>query len=301
MDGDGDTDVLGASVYNDAITWWENDGSENFTEHTITSTFNGAGTVFASDIDNDGDVDVLGAAGEADEIAWWEQTHEVQITLNPFGTPIIIPHQGGAFAFEISVTNNLNDPQALDVWCNIELPGGAQFLVMEPVECTFAPGSTVPRSLFQFVPANAPAGDYLYWTFIGDYPWEIINSDSFSFSKEGGSVEWLGLEGWELTGDLFGSEVSQQEMIPAEHALLEVYPNPFNPITTISFELSTSDFVRLAVYDFSGRLVTTLINGWRDAGVHEATFDGSEIASGVYIYRIQAGEFMANGKMVLVK
>ncbi len=79
------------------------------------------------------------------------------------------------------------------------------------------------------------------------------------------------------------------------------HPNPFNPITAISFQLSAVGYVNLAVYDAQGRQVAELINGWRNAGVHEVTFDASNLASGLYIYRLQADDFTATGKMVLMK
>ena len=72
LDLDGDVDVLGASFYGDEITWWENDGSQNFTEHNIDSFFDGSLAVYAADMDLDEDIDVLGAAFYGDEIAWWE-------------------------------------------------------------------------------------------------------------------------------------------------------------------------------------------------------------------------------------
>ena len=72
VDGDGDMDVLGAALTADEIVWYENDGSENFTERIINSTFDGAMEVEAVDIDGDGDIDVLGAAYNANDIAWWE-------------------------------------------------------------------------------------------------------------------------------------------------------------------------------------------------------------------------------------
>jgi len=86
-----------------------------------------------------------------------------------------------------------------------------------------------------------------------------------------------------------------------QYALSPNYPNPFNPTTTISFALPTATTVNLTVYDLSGRQVATLVNGWRVAGTHEVTFDGSNLASGVYTYRLQAGDFIANGKMALMK
>jgi len=59
--------------------------------------------------------------------------------------------------------------------------------------------------------------------------------------------------------------------------------------------------VNLSVYDVSGRLVAELVNSMRDAGVHEVTFDASNLASGIYLYRIEAGDFSAVRKMVLMK
>jgi hypothetical protein len=74
VDGDGDTDVLGAAVYDDDITWWENaDGTGTmWTGHSIAANFNGARSVYATDVDGDSDIDVLGAAGFPQNIAWWE-------------------------------------------------------------------------------------------------------------------------------------------------------------------------------------------------------------------------------------
>ncbi len=89
--------------------------------------------------------------------------------------------------------------------------------------------------------------------------------------------------------------------IPLAYSLASAYPNPFNPATTLSFALPEASRVGLSVYDISGRLVTTLVDGWRDAGVHEITFDGSNLASGLYLYRIQAGSFTGVKKMLLVK
>jgi hypothetical protein len=89
--------------------------------------------------------------------------------------------------------------------------------------------------------------------------------------------------------------------IPSDYSLSQNYPNPFNPTTTISFQLPVASRTELKIYDISGRFVTELINGWRDAGQHEVTFDGSNLASGMYIYRLNAGEFEVSGKMVLIK
>jgi hypothetical protein len=89
--------------------------------------------------------------------------------------------------------------------------------------------------------------------------------------------------------------------VPIEFNLAQNYPNPFNPSTTIKFELPRASRVALTVYDVLGRQVSVLVNERRNAGVYEVKFDGSELASGVYFYRIQAGDYVATKKLVLMK
>jgi len=89
--------------------------------------------------------------------------------------------------------------------------------------------------------------------------------------------------------------------LPESPVLLGNYPNPFNPQTIISFALPDNGFVKLSVFDISGRQMAQLVNGWREAGYHEVTFDASGLASGMYLYRLSAGNTAISGKMMLVK
>ncbi|MBX7042739.1 MAG: T9SS type A sorting domain-containing protein [Ignavibacteria bacterium] len=79
------------------------------------------------------------------------------------------------------------------------------------------------------------------------------------------------------------------------------FPNPFNPVTSIYFEVPTAGFVRLSVYDTGGRLLKELVNGHRSAGRHKAEFNGGGLSSGVYYYRLETGKGSMVGKMVMVK
>lgn len=79
------------------------------------------------------------------------------------------------------------------------------------------------------------------------------------------------------------------------------YPNPFNPTTRISYSIRKPGNVKLEVYDIYGSRVATLVDGIQDAGEHSFDFDGSRLSSGLYIYRIQAGEYTASRKMTLIK
>jgi hypothetical protein len=83
--------------------------------------------------------------------------------------------------------------------------------------------------------------------------------------------------------------------------LSQNYPNPFNPSTTIKYELPKTSEVRLSVFDMLGREVSVLVNERRDAGVHEVRFIASNFSSGVYLYRIRAGEFVQTRKLLLLK
>ena len=94
--------------------------------------------------------------------------------------------------------------------------------------------------------------------------------------------------------------------LPTEYALKANYPNPFNPTTTIQFDVPEASDVRLEVYDMMGRRVATLVNGNFNAGRYEATWNarsdaGNAVASGVYLYRLQAGSFESVKRMVLMK
>jgi hypothetical protein len=88
---------------------------------------------------------------------------------------------------------------------------------------------------------------------------------------------------------------------PNQFVLHPPHPNPFNPETVFSFELRTASLVKFEVYNVSGRQIADLIDGQRDAGRHEVLFDGTNLPSGVYIYRMTAGVNSATGKMVLLK
>lgn len=86
-----------------------------------------------------------------------------------------------------------------------------------------------------------------------------------------------------------------------EWSLSQNYPNPFNPITLIQFTLSEPENVRLVVYDVMGREVTRLVDAPMEAGEHKVRFDGTGLSSGIYIYRIQAGDFVQSRRMTFIK
>jgi M6 family metalloprotease-like protein len=98
-----------------------------------------------------------------------------------------------------------------------------------------------------------------------------------------------------------GTDVLVSEKLPAEFTLDHNYPNPFNPSTTIRYGLPGRSRVALTVFNTLGQQVATLVQGEQEAGFHEAVFDAAGLASGVYLYRLQAGDFIQTKRLVLVR
>ena len=107
--------------------------------------------------------------------------------------------------------------------------------------------------------------------------------------------------GVDMSGDCNGGGTIGTEDLPVAFDLGNAFPNPFNPSTTISFALPTAELVKLNIFNITGQKVATLANEMMVRGTHEVTFDASALSSGVYMYTIEAGDFTATKKMVLVK
>ena len=103
-------------------------------------------------------------------------------------------------------------------------------------------------------------------------------------------------------------EINKQSwpFTPEEFSLHQNYPNPFNPVTTLRYDLPENGHVNVIIYDMLGKQVKTLINQTQDAGyrsiIWDATNDyGKPVSAGIYLYQIQAGEYISTKKMVLLK
>jgi hypothetical protein len=90
-------------------------------------------------------------------------------------------------------------------------------------------------------------------------------------------------------------------ILPDNYGIQQNYPNPFNPKTSINYQLPKATYVKLAVYDVLGHEIAVLVNGEKPGGYYSVSFDASQLTSGVYLYRLNTGEYTKIKKMVLAK
>ena len=104
---------------------------------------------------------------------------------------------------------------------------------------------------------------------------------------------------------VYGCEVEMaainENVIPQNFGINQIYPNPFNPTTTIHYSLNKNANVEVSIYDIAGRLITTLINEFQIAGYHFITWDASNFSSGIYFLKMSVENFTATRKLVLIK
>jgi hypothetical protein len=138
---------------------------------------------------------------------------------------------------------------------------------------------------------NSTSGSSYTWTETG-----LANGREYSYSLV--AVDISGIR------DEIGVASATPSMSNAnvtEYALLQNYPNPFNPETNIVFDVAEAGYVKLTVFNSLGQTVATLVNGSVEAGRHSVDFTANNLTSGLYFYRLEAGDFTAIRKMVLMK
>ena len=109
----------------------------------------------------------------------------------------------------------------------------------------------------------------------------------------------------ELGKEYFPPKVNTEDNLKkdtlAENYEINNYPNPFNPVTTITYQLPKSGSVTLKVFDILGNEVRTLVNEQKEKGKYTVQFDASSLASGMYVYQLRVNDFISTKKMMLLK
>ncbi len=186
-------------------------------------------------------------------------------------------------------TTNIHDENMVDAYGNMKLPGGATVQALRLRSDTRTYQQAVDGSYYDRTIS------YLFLTMNGTQ----ISVDAADTSSPNTGVIPVSNITFINAGI---TDVRQaNNTIPENFKLEQNFPNPFNPTTTISYSIPSSQKVILKVYDELGREVTTLVNNDQSAGNYSADFNAAGLASGIYFYRLQAGDFVQMKKMILMK
>ncbi len=224
---------------------------------------------------------------------------DVEVSIRPLHPPIQIPPQGGSFFYEATLKNNTGEIQVVDAWAMARLPDYNYYGPVKLYEnIRLRPfQSLTADNIRQNVPGAAPEGEYRYIVLVGEYPDLKMDSSYFDFTKLGTVGSYASkVRSWEVFG--FFEEVPAEPLVTG---LQTVYPNPFNTEASISYSIINPCWVRLEVFDLLGRKVATLVDREQPAGRHSFIWDASRQASGVYFYKLTAGDFTEVRRMTLLK
>jgi hypothetical protein len=180
----------------------------------------------------------------------------------------------------------------------VENQGGREFRLQAP-----AGDTVIFRSSLSLGDLNwsqfywmIPDTNQFYWGAQYSYERRITSDSSYS-------LQWRLFLGEFTTGNIIAVTGVDEKLPqpPDVFALDQNYPNPFNPVTTIQFSLASAQHTILKVYDILGREVATLVSEMRQPGTYHVPFDGSNLSSGVYLYRLEAGGFVQTRKLLLLR
>jgi len=215
-----------------------------------------------------------------------------------YGTALTVGAANAAVTNSIIWGNSASNHVALDVWDSTggtldisytDLLGGSQAIQLEDTElCSFSwgDGNINENPLF----CLPDSGNF---TLADNSPCVEAAEDRSDLGAFGIGCDPIILS-------------TAGELLPAAYALHQNYPNPFNPVTTIQYDLPENSQVQVAIYDMLGRKVRTLVSGFENAGFKAVQWQGRNdfgrsVGAGVYIYQIQAGDFLQTRKMILLK
>jgi hypothetical protein len=205
---------------------------------------------------------------------------------------------GGSFDYTGVLINNEEIPKMSEVWIMLDLPSGHRYGPVKRMHVYLDPLERISAPIIQWVPNYAPQGEYRYVALCGDYPSSPEDSALISLfvytPSTGSNVNDWYLEGW------FGNDQDHSN-IPTDYRLYQNYPNPFNSSTTITYALPVRDHVKLEIFNILGQRVEILIDRHQTAGVKSITWDASRFASGIYFYKLTAGDNVITERMTLLK
>jgi hypothetical protein len=321
LDGDGDQDIVTANRSANNLTLFLNNGDGTFQPRVIMEGGGSQETACAAaDADNDGILDLFVGALGSNEMLLLLGDGTGGLTfagkVNAGGSPWMIA------TGDIDNDGNVDVVSANSSSNNVSVIRGTGAGGMLPAE-TYPAGSFVLAidlgdldgdGDLDMVASNYGSGD---WTvYENDGTGVFMNPRTLAASVAGscatlhdrdndGDLDITGIDEIDDLVFIFSNETpssvgSEQE--PGEaFALLQNFPNPFNPRTEIEFRIPEAGRATLKIFDLLGRETATLVDEWKSPGTYGATWDAAGMASGVYIYRLTAGTFVASKRLLLLR
>jgi hypothetical protein len=236
-------------------------------------------------IDEFGNSYVTGVSAKGMELAW----DIVTIKYNQYGDSVWVQRYD-------SIHNSTDEPSsiAVDNRGNVYVTGSTNFNLLSNTYITICYDSTGNQKFVLFYNNDLP---------FHNHEAKIIKTGTDgNFYVTGISQNSNGEN--EIATIKYNSVTSIHNLsneIPESSKLYQNYPNPFNPVTNIQYDLPHDVFVSIKIYDITGREIVTLVNEFKEAGYYITSFDGARLSSGVYYYKIKAGNYEAVKKMILLK
>ncbi len=275
IDGDGDYDIAGAGGgwSEGLVKWYENDGAGNFTEHIVSTDFQGAISVFSVDLDGDSDMDLVCAAEySTNQIVWFENDGAQQFSMH-----MITDAQGSASLNAVDIDED-GDIDVISGQITVWKNDGSENFTKHSIRTDFEDTRSI-----------------IVTDFNGNGAIDILAA-----SYEGDKISlWQNLSKVGVNSD-------HGDQLPRDFTLLQNYPNPFNPETVIGYQLPAVSRVELIILNILGQKIRTLINEEQPAGKYSVVWNGKDhsgnsVVSGLYFYRLTTEDRVWMKKMTLLK
>jgi hypothetical protein len=166
-------------------------------------------------------------------------------------------------------------------------------------QVTGAPNCVLATDCGVFISMDLPYG--LWWEVAPGLPNSIAMNLDYQTNTGLLRVATHGRGIWEVNLAAVGPRGINSGKINKRYFLYQNYPNPFNPTTRIKFEIPADESVSLEIFDITGKEIDQLINGFKKAGMYSVVWDASKFSSGVYFYKLQAGDFVTVKRLVLIR
>lgn len=279
FDNDGDLDCFVTRDLNQQCRYYDNNGNGSFTRKDSLAMVLNQGTNFgatAGDYDNNGTLDLFVTGTTASKGLYRNDLNNGNKWINircTGGAPVSGMSNKSAIGTKVKVKAVIN---GIPVWQYREVLAQNSFNSMNMLNVHFGLGNA---SVIDSLVIIWPRGLREAFT--------NVQPNAFYDANEGGGI---------VSGISEGSNI-----IPGEFRLYQNYPNPFNPTTTIGYELKSNSYVSLSVYNVLGKKVAELVNSKQSGGKYEVEFESGNLSSGIYIYKLSAGNYSESRRMMLIK